>query len=951
MFIQILYIDDIGRDTSSVKPKKSKSSSSKNDRYKSKTSSSNTTDSPVDHANAEDDSISIATLSRQATETSSTDRNDANIASKIHKKKSHKVQIPTTEDEPSEKKSHKKKSKPITTTSTTESTAAEDKVTTKPTVSHKKKVKPVESSSAPTSADTDAAVTTATIDTNAGIDVASATVDDTATITDTHAISYSPRVSAPRAPSPIIPDTSQEAQPNERVVNDDSVSYQGYTMTDFEGEPLPELEQDLNDIPSASDRLLEEQDEDEGYGDQQSVVDGSSNAAVADKETADNDDDDDKAEPTAASKAQKKKRNRSNTDCIDLLMLESLDTGGNRYQSHRAAAAVAKTKLALPKTGRGSSRSDISYELETTSPRTPSTPAIKRGYKRKTESIKVTEAPWVACDLCTKWRKLPIDVDKDTLPEQWYCTMNIWDPLRNTCDEPEEEASAEPDELLETADGVSAAPTIDDEDGLGRTFKLQRVSSCSSDDPLRSSRGRGRGRWGARGGAVRGRPARVPSIAQDDDSVDNAPLNSRSDDAQGDATGETGVGKRRGSTIGRWSNKPQSATAASSSLDSLNWVECNKCKKWRVVGAGIRVEDLPEVWVCADNTWNIAYSSCSAGLEPDPTLSYGPSADTPASRGPGRRYLGGGGGGADSLQSTTVDGVKKVTQWVQCERKNCKKWRKIPPTVDMSSFPEKWYCEMNRWDPDRATCDSLEDSDSEGEKGGSGARNQLILANSKGPSTLSYRRIIFGTDGRIRPAYSERSKNSYGIFSYTESISANNRAQQFEGEEEMSEPLRRVHYWNSCFFDHNAPIASAPPPTKSEKAVQDTLPIEYSPDIFNIALAPEPLPSSPSPPEPTYLLDAAQRLMSSLYRPTNTSTDSSALQQPHPQPLNTSLPSKLALKRGERATQHQQTVAKLPLYQRLQLEANVIRSSLSALPGYIPGKTTFFHSEVYLLTR
>ena len=883
----------------------------------------------------------MATLSRQATETTSNDNKDADEASKSHKKKPHKVQLPTTEDLPIEKKFHKKKAK------STESTApkpTEDSITTKPTVSHKKKVKPpVKSSPAPTSADTDTAETTAAIDTNADVDVAYATVDDTAAMTDTQAISTSPRVSTPRVPSPIIPTVSQEAQPSEGVVKDDSASYQGYTMTDFEGEPLPELEQDLNDMPSARDRLIDEQDE-EGDEDQMSVVEGTTNAAAADK-----DDDDEKAEPTAASKVQKKKRNRSNTDCINLLMLESLDTGGNRYQSHRAAAAVAKTKLALPKTGRGSSRSDISYELETTSPRTPSTPAAKRGYKRKTESIKVTEAPWVACDLCTKWRKLPIDVDKDTLPEQWYCTMNIWDPHRNTCDEPEEEASAEPDEPLEAADGVSAAPTIDDEDGLGRTFKLQRVSSFSSDDPLRSSRGRGRGRWGARGGAVRGRPARVPSIAQDDDSVDNALLNSRSDDAQGDATAETGVGKRRGSTIGRWSNKPQSATAASSSLDSLNWVECNKCKKWRVVGAGIRVEDLPEIWVCADNTWNIAYSSCSAGLEPDPTLSYGPSADTPASRGPGRRYLGGSGGGADSLQSTTVDGVKKVTQWVQCERKNCKKWRKIPPTVDMSSFPEKWYCEMNRWDPDRATCDSLEDSDSEGEKGGSGARNQLILANSKGPSTLSYRRIIFGTDGRIRPAYSERSKNSYGIFSYTESISANNRAQQFEGEEEMSEPLRRVHYWNSCFFDHTVPIASAPPPTKSEKAAQDTLPIEYSPDIFNIAPAPEPVPSSPSPPEPTYLLDAAQRLMTSLHRPTNTSTDSSALQQPHHQSLNSSLPSKLALKRGERATQHQQTVAKLPLYQRLQLEANVIRSSLSALPGYIPGKC--YHPSILSLHK
>ena len=38
------------------------------------------------------------------------------------------------------------------------------------------------------------------------------------------------------------------------------------------------------------------------------------------------------------------------------------------------------------------------------------------------------------------------------------------------------------------------------------------------------------------------------------------------------------------------------------------------------------------------------------------------------------------------------------------------------------------------------------------------ARSQLILANSKGPTALSYRRIIFGTDGRVRPQYSEKVK-------------------------------------------------------------------------------------------------------------------------------------------------------------------------------------------------
>jgi len=57
--------------------------------------------------------------------------------------------------------------------------------------------------------------------------------------------------------------------------------------------------------------------------------------------------------------------------------------------------------------------------------------------------------------------------------------------------------------------------------------------------------------------------------------------------------------------------------------------------------------------------------------------------------------------------------IKKVTQWVQCERVNCKKWRKLPGHVNMASLPEKWYCEMNKWDPDRAYCGGPEETDSE----------------------------------------------------------------------------------------------------------------------------------------------------------------------------------------------------------------------------------------------
>jgi hypothetical protein len=192
------------------------------------------------------------------------------------------------------------------------------------------------------------------------------------------------------------------------------------------------------------------------------------------------------------------------------------------------------------------------------------------------------------------------------------------------------------------------------------------------------------------------------------------------------------------------------------------------------------------------NTWAIEYSRCSAKEEEDDTISL------PANL-VGRAFVdnrGGVGRGRYVRKTRPPDPgsvPNSIRPWVQCERKNCKKWRKLPAHVDVSTLPEKWYCEMNSWDPERATCDASEETDSESEHPTNAAtRSQLILGNSKGPGTLSYRRLIFGTDGRIRPFYSERNKNGYGLFSYTEVFRPN--------DDEYVMPTRKISYWWSSSY-------------------------------------------------------------------------------------------------------------------------------------------------------
>ncbi|GBE59310.1 CW-type zinc finger containing protein [Babesia ovata] len=46
--------------------------------------------------------------------------------------------------------------------------------------------------------------------------------------------------------------------------------------------------------------------------------------------------------------------------------------------------------------------------------------------------------------------------------------------------------------------------------------------------------------------------------------------------------------------------------------------------------------------------------------------------------------------------------VTTVENWAQCEK--CKKWRRLPPSVDTEKLPEFWVCALNVWDPAHSSC-------------------------------------------------------------------------------------------------------------------------------------------------------------------------------------------------------------------------------------------------------
>lgn len=65
-----------------------------------------------------------------------------------------------------------------------------------------------------------------------------------------------------------------------------------------------------------------------------------------------------------------------------------------------------------------------------------------------------SNATWVQCDRCKKWRRLRglVDSKKLNLPAKWFCSMNKNDPERSKCTAPEEEY----DSALTTAPETAA---------------------------------------------------------------------------------------------------------------------------------------------------------------------------------------------------------------------------------------------------------------------------------------------------------------------------------------------------------------------------------------------------------------------------------------------------------------------------------------------------------------
>lgn len=57
---------------------------------------------------------------------------------------------------------------------------------------------------------------------------------------------------------------------------------------------------------------------------------------------------------------------------------------------------------------------------------------------------------WVQCEVCHKWRRVAWHVDADSLPDDWRCEQNTWEPESASCETPQDSWDPERESTVES---------------------------------------------------------------------------------------------------------------------------------------------------------------------------------------------------------------------------------------------------------------------------------------------------------------------------------------------------------------------------------------------------------------------------------------------------------------------------------------------------------------------
>ena len=233
--------------------------------------------------------------------------------------------------------------------------------------------------------------------------------------------------------------------------------------------------------------------------------------------------------------------------------------------------------------------------------------SVKKHKPKKDEKNKYAEEdPWVQCDRCHKWRHLPGTVNLDSLPEHWFCELNIYDPKRNNCEAEEQKPKEVAKEIKEMKRAKKLAM---------KKLQFEHAQAVAEElqgDTKPKNKMGGRATSPKNGGSDKETEFDVP----DEKAVllDSIDANGKSiTDDDDDAIAQFKSKAKRGRPRRDEKEKPgKNKDEVVDEKKKQEWVQCEKCEKWRRLPLRISAEDLPDVWYCSMNTWDIHLATCTA---------------------------------------------------------------------------------------------------------------------------------------------------------------------------------------------------------------------------------------------------------------------------------------------------------------------------------------------------
>lgn len=287
-------------------------------------------------------------------------------------------------------------------------------------------------------------------------------------------------------------------------------------------------------------------------------------------------------------------------------------------------------KDSVPRTGRKAAQEAKEKLSSKQDPSTLESTKKKKKRRRKEgsdgEESDEDDRQWVQCDKCKKWRILPSGILPESLPDLWYCNLNVYDPKHNDCNAPEQtvkqvakewrrakkrakqqrlqqaaleagqDDSLKKDTSTTAKDAVATSPKASKSTSAGETVSEATVlpSESTPEPPVK------------RGRKPKNKPDPQKQNAQADSSATTK-----------DKPAETSP-KKPGRKRGRPARNAAALEAARREAaekkddDNVEWVQCEKCEKWRKLPPYMAADELPDTWYCTMNTWNPDSASCDA---------------------------------------------------------------------------------------------------------------------------------------------------------------------------------------------------------------------------------------------------------------------------------------------------------------------------------------------------